>query len=371
MKRVILATVMLAILITVSGIAYSVSVSSQLTSRLDNLTLQQEEIRSQLSSLKEANNDKILPIFDVVKDSLNRTIILIPSNVEPPKSLPEYVVVIKTPAERIVSLAPSITGTLFKIGLGERIVALTKYDDWPQQAVDKKSKGDVAVLENMVNPEVERVAGEQPDLVIATKATTLKSITKLEQIGIPVVVVDYGTSVEDILHAIILTGKVSGAEESAKLLANQIQLNISLVARNASSVAVKPKVFWFVWQQPLTTAGGSSFINALIEEAGGNNTFEDVKSAWPVISPEEVLARNPDVIIISKGHPGISQTGDLLALFPAWKDLKAVKEGRVFFVPTFYIQPGPRTGLAVEELAKIFTQSSSPKNYHTYSSCNA
>ena len=174
---------------------------------------------------------------------------------------------------------------------------------------------------------------------------------------IPVVVVDLDriSHINDIIKVIELIGKVSGAEESAYALGQEIEQSFLTVQERLLEIEPKPSVFWLVWHQPIMTSGQPSFLTKLIETAGGVNVFNDLDTPWPVVNSEEVIARNPDFIFINESmkYSGIASVEDLLTIFPAWVDLKAVQNDGVKFVPDYYIQPGPRTGQAVEELATI------------------
>lgn len=315
-----------------------------LNTALEGLKSSQQEIREEIERPK---------ILYALKDALGRLVVVVPKGAPLPPGIPEDAVVVRTPAERIVSFAPSITATLFTIGIGERVVAVTKWDEWPEEVVKKKEAGEVVVLESIVEPEVEKIVGTDPDIIITIKLSPEK-IKVFEDLGIPVVVVDYGDSIEDILKAIILIGRVVGAEEGAKGLAEKIRNDIDAVAEKVKG-RPKVKVFWLVWHEPLMTAGGPSFITALLEAAGGENVFKDVDTAWPIISREEVLARNPEVIIFTEGfrEQGIKGKEDLLALFPEWKDVDAIKNDKVFIVPDAAVQPGPRTPEMVELIAGL------------------
>jgi len=294
-------------------------------------------------------NLNAMVVSEVIKDGYGRTIIVVPQGVKAPHI---SATIVKTPPKRIASFAPSITETLFFLGLGDKVVAVTKWCNWPQEVLDKKKMGNLTVFENIVEPEIEKAVAVNPDLILVTTLMKPESVAKLETLGFPVVVIDYGKNLNDIYAAIRLIGKVTGTNERAENLIVDLERNITKIS-NAIAGLPKQKVFWISWHDPLMSAGGPSWINALIQAAGGENIFNDVNIAWPTVSPEEVLIRNPDVILFSEGHPGISNVNDLLKLFPAWAEIKAVKEGKVFAVPEFVIRPGPRVAEAVKILAKL------------------
>ncbi|MGQ9468531.1 MAG: ABC transporter substrate-binding protein [Nitrososphaerales archaeon] len=334
-----LVALLAVILITGSITAYNFYTISQLNQKIDELT---------------ASLNTIFGI-KVFNDVYGRAILVAPQGIEVPEILSFGRTIVRVPPQRIASFAPSITETLFSIGLGDRVVAVTEWCDWPQEMVDKKQAGNLTVFSSIVDPEVEKVVAANPDLILVTTIMKPEGVAKLEALGFPVVGIDYGNSLDDIYSAITLVGKVTGAEDSAEELINELQQNITRVS-NAVANLPKPKVFWMSWHAPLMSAGGPSFINALIQTAGGVNIFESVNIAWPTVSPEEVMDQNPDVILFSERHPGVSNVDDLLALFPAWSGIKAVEEGRVFVVPAFVIHPGPRTAEAIEIIAELIHQ---------------
>jgi len=312
---------------------YNLYAINQLNQRIDELNL----------------NINAIAVSEIIKDAYGRAIVVTPQGVEAPHI---SATIVKIPLERIVSLAPSITETLFFLGLGNKVIAVTKWCDWPEEVLNKKKTGEIAVFENIVDPEIEKVVSLNPDLILATTITKSEAVAKLERLGLPIVVIDYGKNLEDIYAALKLIGKVTGVNEQAENLIIELKENITKVS-NAVSRLPKPKVFWMSWHDPLMSTGGSSWINALIQAAGGENIFNDINVDWPTVSPEEVLIRNPDIILFSEEHPGVSNVNDLLNIFPTWVEVKAVKEGKVFAVPTFILHPGPRVAEAVKTLAKL------------------
>jgi iron complex transport system substrate-binding protein len=362
MQKIALIGISLAIIISLGAIAYTVSITAPLRDNLEITNTQIDLLNDQLDTIdtkiseinKKIGEQNVFPVLDMVKDSWNRTIILVPRNVESPPSLPEGVVLVRIPTQRIVSFAPGVTATLFNIGMGDNVVALTQFDDWPQEVLDKKESGEVEILENLIEPEVERILSLDPDLLITIPFEHVDSLTN---VGIPVVVVDLDrvSQITDIIKSIELIGKVSGAEESASELGQEIEQSFLEVQEKVLEIEPKPSVFWLVWHQPIMTSGQPSFLSKLIETAGGVNMFNDLDTPWPVVNSEEVIARNPDFIFINESmkYSGIASVEDLLTLFPAWTNLETVKNEGIKFVPDYYIQPGPRTGQAVEELAAI------------------
>ncbi|MEM3077900.1 MAG: ABC transporter substrate-binding protein [Nitrososphaerales archaeon] len=328
------AVLVVLILITGSVSAYNFYTISQLNQRIDDLNV----------------NLNAMIVGEVFKDAYGRTILIIPQNITVP-NLP--VTIVRVPPQRIASFSPGVTETLFAIGKGNQVVAVTKYCDWPQEVVDKKQSGELVVFENTVDPEVEKVVAANPDLIFVGTWMRPEGVAMLEQLGFPVVGIGYGNSLDEIYDAIRLVGKLTGAKDSAENLVSELRINITRVT-NAVANLPKPKVFWMTWHNPLMSAGGPSFLNTLIQTAGGVNIFESVNIAWPFVSSEEVLARNPDVILLSDPdlRAMISNVDDLLSLFPSWSEIEAVKEENLFGLPNFVVQPGPRTAETIELIAE-------------------
>ncbi len=339
-RKIGLVAFLALILIMGSMIAYNFYTISQLNQKIDGLI---------------ANFNTIFGI-EVFNDGYGRTILVAPQGIEVPEILSFGRTIVRVPPQRIASFFPSMTETLFAIGLGNQVVAVTKWCEWPQEMVNKKNQGNLTVFESIIDPEVEKVIAANPDLILVSSTLMRpEGVAKLEQLGFSVVGIDYGNSLDDIYDAMELIGKVTGAEDSTEELINELQQNITKVS-NAVANLPKPKVFWMSWHDPLMSAGGPSFINTLIQTAGGVNIFESANTAWPFVSSEEVLLQNPDVILFSEGHPGISNVDDLLSFFPSWSEIEAVKEGRVFAVSESVIHPGPRTAEAIEILAELIHQ---------------
>ncbi|MEM3068286.1 MAG: ABC transporter substrate-binding protein [Nitrososphaerales archaeon] len=328
------AVLVVLILITGSVSAYNFYTISQLNQRIDELNV----------------NLNAMIVGEVFKDAYGRTILIIPQNITVP-NLP--VTIVRVPPQRIASFSPGVTETLFAIGKGNQVVAVTKYCDWPQEVVDKKQSGELVVFENTVDPEVEKVVAANPDLIFVGTWMRPEGVAMLEQLGFPVVGIGYGNSLDEIYDAIRLVGKLTGAKDSAENLVSELRINITRVT-NAVANLPKPKVFWMTWHNPLMSAGGPSFLNTLIQTAGGVNIFESVNIAWPFVSSEEVLAQNPDVILLSDPdlRAMISNIDDLLSLFPSWSEIEAVKEENLFGLPNFVVQPGPRTAETIELIAE-------------------
>jgi len=247
--------------------------------------------------------------------------------------------------ERVVSLAPSHTETLYALGLGDRVVGATEYCNYPPEVADKPKVGGFADVD------LEMVVGLEPDLVLATSLHMAEVVPALQERGITVFVADPQT-VAGTLETILAIGQITGHEEAAETLAAQMQARIDTVQEKIKD-APRPKVFWELGPE-LYTAGPGSFINDLIVMAGGENVAADADSPWPQLTVETIILKNPDVIVLADHNYG--QTSEMVAERPGWEDINAVKEGNVVEITDDDIvsRPGPRIVEGLEFLAKAF-----------------
>lgn len=249
---------------------------------------------------------------------------------------------LNAPPQRIVSLAPSNTEILFDLGAGDRIAADTTACDYPPEAKLKPHIGGYPI-------DVERVEAKSPDLVVAVESVNAQPVAALEKAGVPVLTVDAKT-VAQTYDAILLLGKATGTEARAEQIVRDMKARIEAVRQKTAPVANRPKVLIAYGDNPIYTTGPGSFIDDVITVAGGQN----IASVPPplkndVITPEQVLARQPDVIICS---PDLQQK---LKLLPGWtQGVPAVRNNRFFMSspPGILERPGPRLADGAEQLAR-------------------
>ena len=246
---------------------------------------------------------------------------------------------------RLVSLAPNITETVYALGLGAELVGDTDYCDYPPEAKKKPHVG------TMVNPSLERIVALKPDLALGTpEANRRETADQLERLGIPL----YGVTASTLagtLASIEDLGKILGHAAEARSLVAKLQVRIDEVEKRIAGQP-KPKVLFVVWYRPLITVGPNTFIADVIRAAGGIPVGEDLKGEWPRLSLEELLPQNPDVILFPKAE-SFSPSPEEFQSLPGWKNLRAVKEGRMYFVSETIMRPSPRLVDALEELAGV------------------
>ena len=249
--------------------------------------------------------------------------------------------------QRIVSHVPSITEMLFALGLGERIVGVSDFCDYPEEAKLKPSVG------NYFNPSIENIVAQDPDLVLTDGHS--ESIKGLDSLGITFIVID-PKDIDGILKDIELVGKVTGTEGRAKKLIKDMQERMSYVSARVKD-APRVKVFYIIdaFTDPNNpwTAGPGSFVDSLISMAGGENIAAKAQIAWVQLSIEEVVNSDPEIIIIDNRHGTVVISKEELRQRPIWREIKAVKEGRIFAFNGDLANPVPRIAQGLEEMAKI------------------
>jgi iron complex transport system substrate-binding protein len=253
------------------------------------------------------------------------------------------IITFESEPQRIVSLAPNHTEILYALGLGDRVVGVTEYCNYPPEAAEKPKVGD------FVNIDLEQAVGLEPDLVLATTMHMAETVPALQERGIAVFVID-PQSVAAVLETIRKIGRITGREEAAEALAADMQTRIDAVQERVKD-APRPKVFWELGPE-LFTVGPGSFINDLIVMAGGENVAADADTPWPQLSVEAIVLKDPDVIVLADHNYG--QTVEMIKERPGWEDIRAVKEGNIIEVANDDIvsRPGPRLVEGLEFLAK-------------------
>ena len=246
------------------------------------------------------------------------------------------------PPERIVSLVPSVTEILFAIQADRQIVAVTDYCTYPPQATLLPSVGSYA------DPSLENILSYQPDLVIASAAMNSPAlIAQLDNLGIATFVIE-AHSVAQTLTTIRSIGRLTGHQARADDLATDIDQRIQAIRQQVPQNQ-SPTILACIVLQPLTVAGPDTFINNLIEIAGGRNIVPSGPARYPTWNFEALLLANPDFILLSP-HPG---QPDSSRFFAPWAQLKAVTEQHIIKINGDWLyRPGPRMILGIEALAK-------------------
>ncbi|MBW2650635.1 MAG: cobalamin-binding protein [Deltaproteobacteria bacterium] len=246
---------------------------------------------------------------------------------------------------RIVSLAPNITETLFALGLDREIVGVTRFCDYPQETASKRKVG------GLVSPSLEKIVSLEPDLVIGTADGNRKeTVDRLERIGLPVYVVNPG-GLGEILEMILDIGEITGKRKEADRLVDNLRKRIDRVVLLTKNSA-RPGVFFQVGEGAMITAGKNTFIDRLIRSAGGENIAGDSPTRYPRFSMEEIILKNPDIIIVSSAKNGASSS--IKQAWEQWKDIAAVEKGNIHVIdPDLVSRPAPRIVDGLETMAGI------------------
>jgi iron complex transport system substrate-binding protein len=256
--------------------------------------------------------------------------------------------------ERLVSLAPSITEILYSLGLDHQLVGDTDYCDYPLEARQKPHVG------ALLNPSLERIVALRPDLVLGTPGANRRAIAdQLERMGVPL----YGLtahSVDDMLRSISDLGFILGREAQAQKLERDLRARIQAVEQRVRAMP-RRRVLFVVWYRPLVTAGPSSFVADVMRRAGGASISDDLRGEWPHLSLEEVIRRDPEVILFPRSESFSPALGEFERL-PGWKELAAVKGHRMYFVSDAINRPSPRLVDAMEEVARALHPPSTTEN---------
>ncbi|MFA6281090.1 MAG: cobalamin-binding protein [Candidatus Omnitrophota bacterium] len=253
------------------------------------------------------------------------------------------------PAEnlRIISLAPSTTEILFALGLDKEIVGVSEFCNYPSKALVKEKVGTFS------QPNIEKILSLKPDIIFCTGLEQAPLAENLKKLKLNVIISD-PSSINSLLVSIAEIGKLTNKENQAGLLIKHMEDGINEIKSLAAKIPKerKQKVFIEIWNNPLSTAGRKSFINELIELAGGNNIAYDLKTAYGSFSPELVIKRNPDCIILA--YMGKDNPGDGLRARAGWNKITAVKNNRVYgdIDPDILLRPGPRIQEALREIYK-------------------
>jgi len=255
------------------------------------------------------------------------------------------------PARRIVSLVPALTEMLFAIGAGPQVVAVSSFDDFPPEV---KSLPRVGAL---LDPDVERILTLRPDLVI-TYGSQGSVEAQLTRAGIKTFSHRHG-GLKAILQTLRDLGTATGRVSQAEGKTREIEVQLDAV-RAAVRGYARPRVLLVFGRQPrslrqMYASGGIGFLNDILEAAGGVNVFSDVQQESVQPSQETLLARAPEVIIEVRSGRADAAT-DVLGERSAWSPLAsmpAVRNGRIHFLSgAQYVVPGPRVGLAAEQIAR-------------------
>jgi iron complex transport system substrate-binding protein len=258
------------------------------------------------------------------------------------------------PPARIVSMAPSTTEILFALGLGDKVIGVTRYCDYPEAAKN------IAKVGGYVDPSYEAILALKPDMVIllTSHQDAERELTKLK---IPTLTIPHET-VSGIHEAIRRIGAACGVEEKAAAILDSLEQRTEAV-RKAVKDRPKPRVLVCIGRDTesgqlvgMYFAGQNGFYDEIIEMAGGVNAYQDATVAYPQLSAEGVVQLNPDVIVDLASHinPEGKTATQIAAQWDALRSVSAVRDKRIHVVVGNHaLRPGPRYAEFLEELARL------------------
>jgi iron complex transport system substrate-binding protein len=254
------------------------------------------------------------------------------------------------PAKRIVSLAPSNTELLFAVGAGSQVVGRDTFSDYPDKA---GSIQDIGGSNGKYNTEA--ILALKPDLVLAGEINPPELVTSMEQLGLTVYYLKNPATLEDMYANVETVGSLTGHVSQAAALVDSLKGRVAAVdakiAQATSSVSVYYELDASDPTKPFT-AGPGTFVDLLIQRAGGTNIGAKLTSPWAQISLEEVVASDPEFIILGDSAYGV--TPESVKQRAGWEGISAVKNGRIYpFDDNLVSRPGPRLVDGLEALAKL------------------
>jgi ABC-type Fe3+-hydroxamate transport system substrate-binding protein len=250
-------------------------------------------------------------------------------------------IALAAPPRRIVSLDPSTTELLFARGAGDRVVGRTTYDRWPERARAVRDLGPG------LRPNVEAVLAVRPDLVLLYASDENRDAARrLRAAGVPTAAYRLDR-IADFARVTRALGALTGDSAAARVTVDTVRATLDRV-RAATRPLAHPTVFWPLYDLPLLAVGGGSFLDELIDIAGGRNVYGFMSEPSPRITFEDLLHRDPDVVLATP------ESRARYLRDPRWRTLRAVRDGRLFAVDTtLVLRPGPRIGEAARSIALL------------------
>ncbi|MEM7417088.1 MAG: helical backbone metal receptor [Gemmatimonadota bacterium] len=250
-------------------------------------------------------------------------------------------VALPAPAQRVFSVIPSITETLAELD-ADALIARTRFDRDP-------ALEDLPVLGGTINPNIEALARLRPDLVVAFLDSGQRSVAdRIEALGIPVYRANVET-IDDVRRHMQKLGILLDRAEEADALVAELDAELDRVSAAVAGLQTVD-VYYSVWHDPPQSTGPGTFIDEVIRRAGGRNVFEDAPTAWPQVSLEEIVHRQPDVLVIARHEGGSIDAPWLEGV--GWRELAAVRERRFLVVDgDLFNRPGPRVAEAARRMA--------------------
>ncbi len=249
------------------------------------------------------------------------------------------------PLQRIVSLAPSLTETIYALGAQDRLVGDTDYCDYPPEAQKKEKVG------GAINPSIEKIVSLRPDLVLVTKSLNrFETVRALDELHVSSYATDPHT-VDDVVSSAARLAEVLGIADAGESLAQDLRRRMADL--HTRLAAQRPRrVLFIVWTAPLISIGRNTFIADALARAGAISVV-DAAQDWPQVNLEEVVRLQPEVLVFASTHSeSAARDFDELAERPGWRNLDAVRNRRFAVISDAVNRPSPRLISAIEDLAR-------------------
>lgn len=256
---------------------------------------------------------------------------------------------VSSPPKRIISLSPNITEILFALGLGNKIVGVTRYCDYPPEALKIEKIG------GMVNPNLEKIKALNPDLIISFRGNPLRILKRLKKLGLPLFALEMGRDIESVFPLIKKIGVLTQKEKEAKFLIQSMKKKYYKIQEALLNVEKDPKVFLSLHGMGLWTCGKDSFLDDLVRKAKGVNIAGKIQRKWLHINREQLIHEDPEIIIIiSKSQEEFDRAKEWIKKEKPFERLRAVVTDNIYHLDeNIATRPGPRFIDALAELARI------------------
>ncbi len=260
-------------------------------------------------------------------------------------------VYLEKPAERIISLAPSNTEILFAVGAGPKVVGRDSLSDYPEEV---KQIDDVGG--GYGEFDIEKIVSLKPDLVIASSLNPEELVTKLEGLNITIFYLTNPVDLDGMYNNLLTVAQLSGTAPEAQVLVKSLKDRVEKVIEKTKNIENRPLVFYEIdGTDPSApwTSGKGTFIDTLLNLAGGKNLGSVLDTEWAQISIEEIITQDPEIILVGDSTWGGVTVASVKAR-PGWDALSAIKNDRTYeFNDNIVSRPGPRLVDGLEALARL------------------
>jgi len=248
------------------------------------------------------------------------------------------------PPTRVISLMPSITEMVFAIGAGDAVIGVTQWCDYPPEARTRAKVGDM-------RPNIEAILALEPDLVLAVDAVRNDALETLRRLKIPLFIMNTA-SLEHVYAHMQTLGRMFRRVPEANAMVHAMRAKVQAIVEKTRSVS-RPRVLYVLSERPFISVARGSFVHQILELAGADNIAKDAGTAWPRLSMEVVLQKDPEILLLPPRDDDAS-AGSGTEQWTQWSTLTAVKHNRVHFIPRIIVnRPGPRLVQGLAALARL------------------